>query len=51
MGLVRKPHQKRLHWRAMHRCEDNIKVDLQEIRCKLGTRMNCLRPESIGKPL
>jgi len=31
--LVGKPEGKRLLWRPRHRWEDNIKMDLQEVRC------------------
>jgi len=31
--LVGKPDRKRPIWRPRHRWEDNIKMDLQEVRC------------------
>jgi len=31
--LVRKPEGKRQLWRPRHRCENNIKIDLQEVGC------------------
>jgi hypothetical protein len=31
--LVGKPERKRPLWRPMHRWEDSIKVDLQEVGC------------------
>jgi hypothetical protein len=32
--LVGKPERKRLHGRPRRRWEDNIKIDLQEVRCR-----------------
>ena len=35
-GLCGKPEGKRQLWRPRHRCEDNIQMDLQEVRREHG---------------
>jgi hypothetical protein len=41
--LVRKPERKRPLGRRRRRCEDNIKMDFQEVGCGLWTGLIWLR--------
>jgi hypothetical protein len=38
--LMGKPEGKRPHGRSRHRWEDNIKMDLQEVRCGVWTGLS-----------
>jgi hypothetical protein len=46
--LVGKPEGKRPLGRPRRRWEDNIKMDLQEVRCGLWTGLSWLRIETGG---
>jgi hypothetical protein len=46
--LVGKPEGKRPLGRTRCRWEDNIKMDLQEVGCRLWTRLSWLRIETGG---
>ena len=41
--MMRKPEGKGLLGRLRRRWEDNIKMDLQEVRCGVWTGWSCLR--------
>jgi len=46
--LVGKPEGKRSLVRLRNRCEDNIKMDLQEVGCRIWTGSNWLRTGTGG---
>jgi hypothetical protein len=46
--LVGKPEGKRPLGRPKRRCEDNIKADLQEVRCGVWTELSWLKIETGG---
>jgi hypothetical protein len=50
-ALVRKPEGKRLLGRPMCRWKDNIKLDLQEVRCGAWTGLILLRIGAGGRHL
>jgi len=41
--LVGRPERKRALERSKRRCEDNIKIDLQELRCEIWAGLIWLR--------
>jgi hypothetical protein len=47
-ALVRKPEGNRPLRRHRRRCEDNIKMDLQEVECGVWTELDWLSIETIG---
>jgi hypothetical protein len=49
--LVGKPDGKRPLGRPKHSWEDNIKMDLQEVGCKIWTGLSWLRIETGGEHL
>ena len=46
-----RPERKRALWRPRRRWEDNIKVDLQEVGCGVGTGLSWLRIGTGGRHL